>query len=1023
MIVTRSALSNGAFTAVLTTMLVALGLVSFFTMPRSEDPVFELPNVIVVASYPGADPEALETQVIEPLEDAIRELDDLRTVESTVQDGLGVISIEFEYGIDADDAFDDVLQKVNREEPQLPEALRSLETVRVRLTDVPVLQLALFDEGGDDFRLVRITDELERTLEAVPGVKEFEVWGLPDPEVRVEVDPTRLEAHGVPIEAVLGALAGAGLELPGGDLDLGARRFNVRTSGDFESLDQIRRTVVVSGPAGPVRIRDLATVRRAFEDDEHRVRVDGESAVLLTITQREGTNLLDVADRARTALEEQAAAFPDGVRVETIFDQTVSVRTRVGGFIGSLLQGMVLVGLVMLVALGPRAALLVVVTIPLAILLALAAVDFTGFGLQQMSIVGLIIALGLLVDDAIVVVENITVKRREGATAADAALRGTEEVSWPSVAGTVTTVLAFLPMVQMPTGTGDYIRSLPVTVIYALLASLLLSLTILPLLQLALRSRRGDVDDPGRPRRPRFFERFMMRAASGPYTRTLRWGLERPARVLAGATAVFLGAFALFPLVGVSLFPKAEKPQFLVDVTTPEGTSLAETERIVHTVDSILRADPEVVRTAANSGRDHPIVYYNVFPRRERSNVGQVFAEAASYEAQVGLIERLDPVFARIPGARITITEFENGPPVEAPVVFKVTGPDLDTLATLAARIEDVLRTTPGARGVDNPLSVRRAQLDLRLHREKAWALGLDPEKVDRTVRASLAGVPVSNWRGPDGEDHDVVVRLPFAGDKPGPEALGRIRLAANGGLIPLSQISALELTGGLPRIDHYDGERVATVTSNVRGNTNALEVTRLASERLEALEGAEEWPDGYRWFAGGTFEEQQEGFGALLVALIISIFGIFGILVLQFRSLVQPLVIFGAVPLSLIGAIGGLFLAGYTFSFTAFIGITSLVGIVINNSILLVEYANRSRREGMDREEALLRAGRARFAPIVLTTLTTIGGLLPLALSGSDLWSPLAVVIIGGLTTSTVLTLVVVPVLYRTLTREAAVA
>ncbi len=1018
MILTRGALSNGAFTAVVTTLLVALGLVSFFGMPRSEDPVFELPNVIVVASYPGAEPETLETQVIEPLEDAIRELDDVRTLESTVQDGLGVMSVEFEYGIDANEALDDVLQKINREEPGLPEGLRSLEADRVRLTDVAVLQVALFDEGADAFRLVGITDELERAVEAVPGVQELQVWGLPDPEVRVEVDPNRLEAHGVPIEAVLGALSGAGLELPGGDLDLGTRRFNVRTSGDFESLEQIRTTVVLAGPAGPVRIRDLATVRRAFEDETHRIRVDGEPAVIVTVRQREGTNLVDVAERARTVLEARAAAFPDGVRMETIFDQTVSVRSRVGGFIGSLLQGMVLVGVVMLIALGPRAAFLVVLTIPVAILLALAAVDVTGFGLQQMSIVGLIIALGLLVDDAIVVVENITVKRREGASFADAALRGTEEVSWPSVAGTVTTVLAFLPMVQMPTGTGDYIRSLPVTVIYALLASLFLSLTILPLVQLALRGRRAD-DDAEAAHQPRFFERGMMRAAAGPYTRTLRWGLRRPARVLAAATAVFLGAFALFPLVGVSLFPKAEKPQLLVNITAPEGTSLAETSRVVSTVDSIVRADPQVVRTAANAGHDHPMVYYNVIPRRERSSIGQVFVEAESYEAQLALISRLEPRFARVPGARITITEFENGPPVEAPVVFKVTGPDLDTLAVLAARIEEVLRETPGARGVENPLAVRRAQLDVRLHREKAWALGLDPERVDRTVRASLAGVPISNWRGPDGEDHDVVVRLPFEGDKPGPEALGRIRLAANGGLIPLSQIAALELTGGLPRIDHYDGERVATVTSNVRGETNALEVTRLVSERLEA----EVWPEGYRWFAGGTFEEQQEGFGALLIALNISIFGIFGVLVLQFRSLVQPLVIFGAVPLSLIGAIGGLFLTGYTFSFTAFIGITSLVGIVINNSILLVEYANRSRREGVARDEALLRAGRARFAPIVLTTLTTIGGLLPLALSGSDLWSPLAVVIIGGLTTSTVLTLLVVPVLYQTLTREAVVA
>ena len=404
-----------------------------------------------------------------------------------------------------------------------------------------------------------------------------------------------------------------------------------------------------------------------------------------------------------------------------------------------------------------------------------------------------------------------------------------------------------------------------------------------------------------------------------------------------------------------------------------------------------------------------------MLPRPRRSNIGQVLVELDAYGSADSVVPQLSRAFDEVPGARITVTEFENGPPVEAPIVFKITGPDLPTLRRLSSRVEEILERTPGARDVRNPLAVRASDLHVVLDRDRLALLGLDPLAVDRTVRASVAGLEVGTFREADGTESDVILRFPFVERDPTPADLERVTLLTPAGaVVPLAQVASLEFAPTTGRIDHYATRRVATVTAFPGGEASVLEITDAGSAELRAME----WPTGYDWFAGGTFQEQQAGFAAMLRALIVAVLGIFAVLVLQFRSYVQPLIIFAAVPVALVGAVGALLITGYTFSFTAFIGITSLVGIVVNNSIILVDYANRRMAAGDTVEEALGRAGETRFRPIVLTTVTTISGLLPLTLSGSTLWSPLGWTIIGGLVTSTVLSLVLVPALYRVVHR-----
>jgi multidrug efflux pump subunit AcrB len=1006
------AIANYRFTEAVVGLVALLGLLSFLTMRRSEDPVFDIPLLNVVVSFPGADPEVVEILAVDPLEDAIREVESVRTVEVTVEDGIATFTIELLSGTRSDDGFDDVSQRVNEVRPDLPDEVQSVDVLRQSLADVVVAQFALVPEDGDLAAAWPWAEELERRAEQAPGVRRADAWGLPERQVRVSLDADRMRALRVSPDQVAGAIRAAGASIPGGAVLSGDRRLNVRTSGDFSSLEEVGRSLLPGTGGRLLRVDDVAVVEWGAEDESHRARFQGDASVLVTVVPRETANVVAVTNALRPVIEEFESELPVGIRLETVFDQSVSVATRVNGFFASLVQGIALVGLILFLFIGLRPALLVAMSIPIAILFALAGVDISDAVLQQMSIVGLVIALGLLVDDSIVVVENVGRLRRLGMTRRQAAVEGTQEVGWPSVSGTVTTVLAFLPMTVIQSSTGDYIRSLPVTVILALLASLFISLTFTPLMSSRfLTPLEAGMEPPPYKKRNGWLQPHLEALAYGRYSRVLAWSLAHPASVCGIAALSLVIALALVPLVGVSLFPKAEKPQFLVNIEAPGGTSLDATDRVVRWVEARVAERSEVVRYAAHAGHDNQPVNYNVVPRQPRPSIGQVLVELDAYASAATVVPELQRLFDRYPGARVTVTEFENGPPVEAPIVFKVTGPDLTVLENLASRVEDVLRQTSGTRDVRNTLSVHKPDLQVAIDLDRVALFSLDPLAVDRTVRAGLAGVEVGRYRDATNREADIVMRFPFRAEAPTILDLESVTLTNSfGEPVPLAQVATLEFVRGTGRIDHYNDERVATVTAFVEPGYSVLATTREAGGQLDQIA----WPDRYRWFAGGTFEEQQEGFAGMLRALLAAMLGIFAVLVLQFKSFLQPLIIFASVPLAFTGAVLALLLTGNTFSFTAFIGVTSLVGIVINNSIILVYYANRHRAGGDSVDEALLKAGQTRFQPIVLTTLTTVGGLIPLALTGSEMWAPLALAIIGGLITSTLLTLAVVPALYR---------
>ncbi len=998
------AIRNHQFTWVMFLLLVLLGVVSFFTMPRSEDPQFDFSAAVIKVVNPGTTPLDMEKLVVDPLEAALNELDDLREIKTSVEDGLVVIRVEFLYGTDPDDKYDDVVGAVSQVRDQLPASIVDLDIDKISPADVSILQLALVSEQADYPELKKHAETLEQKLERVSGVKRVDIAALPTLEVQIQVDQRKVNGLGISLNEIQAAVASAAQNLPGGHANAGERRFTVRTSGDYESLDAIGDTAVRGQGQRLIYLRDIAQISLTESLPSYRARLNGEKAVFISVVQRKGSQIFQVREGIQKVLDTYTdKRLPQHIALKTVMDQSLSVERQIDGFFDNLNQGLILVAVLSLIVLGLRPALVVVAAIPLSIFIAIGWVDLAGFGLQQMSIVGLVIALGLLVDNAIVVVENVARHLRDGDSPTEAAVKGSSQVAWAVASGTLTTVLSFLPMLLMQNGSGTFMRAMPVTVVLTLFASLLIALTLTPLLASKLGKAAKTTTRS---------QKKLEAIADGFYLRWLNRALAKPKRVLGISLALLIGSLSLFPLIGVSLFPKAEKPMILVNIDMPEGSGFEQTEAMAQRVEALVRKQPLVVDIAQNVGRGNPRIYYNIMPSRQTVNFAQLFVTLSAHElAQVEpLVSSLRDELGRIAGAQITVKEFMQGPPVEAPVEIRIMGEELKQIQRVSLDVASIMEQTPGVVGVDNPVGKYKVDLHVQINRDKAAMLGIPLSTIDRTIRTALVGLPMGVYRDDDGEEYNLVLRL---SEYPRPElaTFDDIQITtAQGKLVPLLQVASLELETSIARFQHFDTERMARVTSDVLPGFTTEAVTNAVVEQLQQYA----WPEGVHFTIGGEQANRKEAFGGMAQALILAVFGIFAVLVLQFRSFVQPLIVFAAIPFALIGALLALFITGYTFSFTAFIGLTSLVGIVVNNSIILVDYANQMRREGMEQLAAIAAAAQTRFVPIVLTTLTTIGGLLPLTLSGSSMWSPMGWAIIGGLLVSTLLTLIVVPVLYR---------
>jgi len=1001
----KSALKNHQFTIVMVVMLFAAGLVSFFTMPRSEDPQVSPAGSSVIVVYPGADPEDMETLVVDPLEEALNELDDIKKFDTIIRDGLAVLQIEFHSGTDPEKKYTDVVQKVNRTQPDLPKDILSLETLKWSITNVNIFQYALVSDSLSYAGLEALAEDLKTRISRVPGISRVKTWAFPEQQVRIELDLEKLARMQIPVGLVYQAVSTSNQSLPGGTLDIGPRKLNIRTSGFYKSLDEISNTVVIFRGGRPVYVRDLGQVRFDYAEAKHIARFNGKRAVFISARQKESTNIFDVMTGVNASRAEFSRALPARVKLETVFDQSKSVASRLNVFFSNLFQGMVLVGFLIFLVYGFRASLVIAAVIPISVVIGIGMTDLSGYGLEQMSIAALVIALGMLVDNAIVVTENIIRFMKMGYSRAEAVHLATSQVAWPVVSSTLTTVFAFIPMILMQNITGDFIRSMPVTVVFTLIASLLLALTFTPYLASRLLKTIPKIG-----RTEQLLEKFVVTE----YRRRLDFALRHRGLVLGISVLIFVASLGLFGVVGVSFFPKADKAQFMINIEMPQGVSLDETDAVTRKVEAILQEQPDISSFASNVGRSNPQLYYNVIERNPTSDFAQIYVDMGQaglpeVARQIGELRRR---FEAFPEARIEIKEFEQGPPVVAPVAIEILGDNLETLRRIAGDVEKIYNTKEGLINIGNPLRTSALDLQIKINREKAGRLNIPLVEIDRAVRLAAAGLTVTSFRDEEGKDYEVVI----SGNKRdlSVQDLKNIYVTAAGGVqVPLEQIAALELKKAPGQINHFKLDRSVTLTADVRPGYSIDKLTKSIIADLDTYA----WPVGYQYYISGELESREESFGGLGQAVIVAIIAIFGILVLQFRSFLQPFIVFAAIPLALVGSILALLITGYSFSFTAFIGLTALVGIVVNNSIILVDYTNSLRQEGKDSVTAMKEAAETRFMPIFLTTTTTIGGLLPLALGGGTLWAPMSWTIIGGLAASTILTLIVVPVLYQVFT------
>jgi multidrug efflux pump subunit AcrB len=1010
--ITDFSVKNYQFTLIVFVMLAAIGVNSLLNMPRGEDPDIKAPQFSAIIIYPGTSPKDMEELVVDPIEKRFNEMDDVKRIRSQIDDGLAVIQIEFKYETDPDKKYQDVVRELDAIRPDLPRDIQSINVQKFTPSDVNILQVALVSESTPYREMEEWSKKLKERLEKIKSLKNVDNWAFPQQQVRVSLNLEKLAQNKIPLNVLLRAIQSENVNIPGGSIEMGARKFNVKTSGDYKNVEEIRNTIVTSTGGRIIYVRDLADVEFNYEEQNYIGRLNGKRAVFITASRKSGTNIFAVEKDMEPVLEKFRKELPPSIVFEKSFNNAESVHTRLGHFTMDFVIAIFLV-LLTLLPLGPRASIVVMISIPLSLAIGLFLLDLFHITINQLSIVGMVVALGLLVDDSIVVVENIERYLRMGYGRKEAAMAATRQIGLAVLGCTATLIFAFLPLMFLPEGAGDFIRSLPAAVVTTVLASLFVSLTIVPFLSSRILS--GHEHPEGN-----FFLRGLKKFINGSYRRLLHAAIARPVLTLLVALAIFVGALFLVPVVGFSVFPASEKPMFLVNIETPLGSSLPATDSVARYVEQEIDRIPDLKNYTTNVGRGNPRIYYNVIPQNEVSNYAQLFIQLKETPPvkKRQLIDVLRKKFSAYPGARIEVKDFEQGPPIEAPIAIRLFSEDLDTLRGLAFRVEDLLKRTQGTLYVKNELTTLKTDIKVKVNKEKAGILGVPVNDIDRTVRLAVAGLDIGKFRKENGDDYNINVCLPRE-KRQSLDALNKVYVSAyNGTSIPLSQLAEVQFQSSPTSIHHYDKDRYTTVTAFVQNGYNTSRVTGDVLQQLNKMS----FPKGASYKPAGEVESKEESFGGLGTIILITVFGILGILILEFKTFRGTLIVLSVVPLGIIGAVLALLFSGNTFSFVAVIGIIALVGIEVKNSILLVDYTDQLRKNGMGLNEAIQEAGETRFVPIILTTLTAIGGLIPLVAENNPLYSPLALVIIGGLISSTILTRVVTPVLYKLLAPKVEV-
>ena len=1008
--ISEFSVKNYQFTLVVFIAVLAIGLFSLFNMPRGEDPEFSTPSFSIIVIYPGTNPYDMEKLVVDPFEKKINELSNIESVKTIALDGVASFLVEYDEDQDAETKYQEIVREVGALRKDLPADILDIRIQKFTPTDVNIYQFALVSENLSYRQLEKYAEELEKRFAKNRSLKNIASWGFPDQKVAVELNLAKMAEDKIPLNRVLGAIQSENVNIPGGSINVGDRKFNVKSSGEYKSLDEIKNTIVFTNGSKIVTLKDIADVNLKYENETHITRLNGHRCVFVTVCQKDNQNIIDVAKNVEPIFTKFKAELPPTVVAVKTFDQASSVETRLSRFAKDFGIAILLV-LITLLPLGTRASLVVMISIPLSLAIGLTMLNLFGFTINQLSIVGMIVALGILVDDSIVVVENIERFMRQGMPKKLAAIKATNQIALAVVGCTVLLCLAFLPIAFMPDTAGKFIRSLPMSVIFTVLASMVVSLTIVPFLSSVLLNKAHNPEGNA-------IMRALKKAISLSYGKLMDWSLRNPwltivlALVLFGATLILAKNY-----MGMSLFPSSEKPMFLVNIETPVGANLQATKKVAEFAERELKKWPEIKYFSTNVGKGNPRIYYNEIPRNESENYAQIFVQLHEEVENIRKKDIIAELRARLsgyPNAKIKVNNFEQGTPLEAPIAYRILGENMDSLVVVAAKIEKIIADHPGTIYVDNPLKVLPTDLRVHIDKEKAGLMAVNVSDIDRAVRMGIAGLNIGKYRMADQKDEiNINVTIPNDQAVANYEVFDKLYINnALGTAIPLKQFIEVKFETSPNQIRHWNNDRFVGVSSFLKNGYNTNQVNKELINKLDQFK----FPKGFSYSVSGEAESAQKSFGGLGIIIIITVFGMIAILILEFGNFKSTLIVLSVIPLGIVGAILMLFLWGETLSFTAIVGFIALIGIEVKNSLLLVDFTNQLREEGMPLEQAIKEAGEIRFVPILLTSLTAIGGLTPLVVEYSDLYSPLALVLIGGIISSTLFSRLVTPVMYKLL-------
>jgi len=1022
---TRVSIGNPVMAVMVMLAFVVLGLFGVQRLKVDQFPNIEFPTVVVSTDYPGASPEIVEIEVTRRVEEAVNTIGGISQLFSRSYEGVSVVIVQFNLDVDGRKAADDVREKVALVRPVFRPEVKESRVQRFDPTSRPVFTLALTSPDGTrtPTELSTTAEQLvKKRLENVRGVGAITVAGARKREINVYLKPAAMEALGVGADQVVAALRTENRDLPAGALRSREAERIVQIDGAIKRPEELRDIVVARRGATPqpIKLWQVADVVDGPEEVESLALFNGQRMIALDVVKNQGENTIEVVDGLKKAAESLKKELPPGMQADVVRDNSRPIRVAVANVQRTLIEGALLtVGIVFLFLNSWRSTVITGLTLPIALVGTFFFMDLFGFSLNMVTLMALSLCVGLLIDDAIVVRENIVRHVQMGKTPHQASLDGTNEIGLAVLATTLSIVAVFLPIGFMGGIIGKFFHEFGITIVAAVLISMFVSFTLDPMLSSIWHD--PAIDREGQPfvpkslydhtlgRVPHWFDRAQHRMGNG-YVAVLGWSLRHKLATLALGVSTLVGSMALVPFMGTEFIPKADFSETSVSFYTPVGSSVEVTEARARQVDAILRELPEVrytvttINTGQAQGRIYASVYVRLVDRKDRErNVDQMSAP---------LRDRL----ASVPGITVTHVGLLDGVSGSKPVSLSLQGTDLKELQRLTDDLTARMRQVPGLIDLDTSMKANKPIVAVEVRRDAAADAGLSVGAITTTLRTLVAGETVGQWRSGADQTHDIKVRVaPQSRDTV--EDLARLGLTV--GLSPdgaprivrLSQVADLRLSLGANQINRRDLNREVEITANTAGRS----LGEVSADIRKLLEETP-LPAGYGYRFGGSTKDMQESFSYAVSALAMAVIFIYMILASQFRSYLQPVALMASLPLTLIGVVGALVMWRSTLNMFSIIGVIMLMGLVTKNAILLVDFANRAREEGMERGAALLEAARVRLRPILMTTLAMIFGMVPLAFAmteGSEQRAPMGQAVIGGVITSSLLTLVVVPVIY----------